>query len=325
MGRLTSINSEELIRYFSGECSSEEKERIDLWRKSSATNESFFEDFRKIWDAKYQSLLPEDVLKEDWSRIRKRIQFQSPVKRRIGIWNAISRVAAVFILLLTVSGALYTYWNVPGFGRWTAFQTGDYVDSLQLPDNSMVFLNNHSSLKYLKSFGAGRRAVSLDGEGYFDVTRDTDNPFMVNTPEGVDVKVLGTSFHLKSGKGIENLELNVTEGVVGLSYREFSDKVESGNSAVINGSELQVLPTTNTNFLSWKTRKLVFSQSSLKSIVDALKEYYTSVDKIDGSTQSDILITTTFNNQPISDVLDELEFHFDKKFTLKEGVLIISD
>ncbi|WP_462318141.1 FecR family protein [Marinilabilia sp.] len=325
MGRLTSINSDELTRFLSGESSPEEEERIENWRKSSEKNEAFFQDFRKIWNAGYQAILPEDVLEEDWSTIRDRINFDSQSKRKIGLWNAFSRVAAVFILLLTVSGALYTYWNVPGFGRWTAFQTGDHVDSLKLPDNSMVFLNNHSSLKYLKSFGEGRRTVSLEGEGFFDVVRDTENPFRVNTPEGVQVEVLGTSFHLKSGNGIENVELNVTEGLVGLSYKDISSEVESGKSAVFSDNELQISSISNVNFLSWKTGSLEFSQSSLKSIVNTLKQHYSSIKRVKIQSSSDVLVTTSFNNQPISEILDELEFHFNKKFTLKEGVLIISD
>lgn len=325
MGKITSIKSDELIRYLSGDSSPDEKARVELWRNASGENRKVFDDFRNIWEANYNSLLSEDVLVEDWAKIKNRIHFQAESNHKIGFWNVVSRVAAILILLLTVSAGLYTYWNVPGFGRWTAFQTGDYVDSLKLPDNSMVFLNNHSSLKYLKSYGEGRRTVSLEGEGFFDVVRDTENPFRVNTPEGVKIEVLGTSFHLKSGNGVENVELNVTEGLVGLSYHNISGKVESGKSAVFNDNELQINPISNVNFLSWKTGSLVFSQSSLKSIANALKQHYTSVKKVQIQSGSDVLVTTSFNNQPISEVLNELEFHFDKKFTLKEGVLIISD
>jgi ferric-dicitrate binding protein FerR (iron transport regulator) len=82
---------------------------------------------------------------------------------------------------------------------------------------------------------------------------------------------------------------------------------------------------SNENFLSWKTGKLDFNQSSLKTIAKALEEHYEEIRVVHINTNSDIKVTTSFTNQSISQVLDELEIHFDKKFRLNEGVLTISD
>lgn len=324
MEQFETIKPEKLVRYLSGECTSKEAALIDSWRNESADNELVFNEYKQIWESDYQTLLPDDVLSDDWNKIRNRINFRKE-KYQIGFTRAFFKVAAVFVLMLGLSAALYTYWNVPGFGRWTAFQTGDYVDSLRLPDNSMVFLNNHSSLKYLKNFNDGKRTVSLDGEGFFDVVNRTDNPFQVKTPEGVNVEVVGTTFHLEGGRGIDNVELNVTEGVVSLKYRDFSNKVEAGNSAVMENHNFQIKPTVNSNFLSWKTGELVFSQSSLSAIANTLKDHFDRIETVRIETESEVLVTTSFKEQPISDVLEELEFHFGKKFQLKEGVLTISD
>jgi ferric-dicitrate binding protein FerR (iron transport regulator) len=325
MGNIKAIKTELFVRFFSGDCTSEEKREIEKWCGESKENKEVFNDFRQIWKSEYQTILPEDALTCDWGKIRARINFSGNEKQRMGVIGAFYRIAAVFVLILAVSTALYTYWNVPGFGRWTAFQTGNNIDSLRLPDNSMVFLNNHSSLKYLKSFGDGKRTVSLEGEGFFDVEHDPANPFLVKTPEGVNVEVLGTSFHLKSGNGIENIALNVTKGLVSIKYKNTSKKVEAGNSAIMKNLEFRIEPTSDGNFLAWKTGELIFSQSSLSSIAKALKDYYSEVKEVKIDTQSDILVTTTFKDQVISEVLEELELHFNKKFRLKDGVLTISD
>jgi ferric-dicitrate binding protein FerR (iron transport regulator) len=325
MGDSVFISTEMLVRYFSGDSNPDEKKRIEAWRQRSKKNERTFHEFKTIWEAGYHSLLPQDVVESDWGKIRDRIRFASPKTRRGALTDAFLKMAAIFILMFAVSAALYTYWNIPGFGRWSSFQTGDYVDSLKLPDNSVVFLNNFSSLKYLKNFNNGKRSVSLDGEGFFDVKADAGNPFRVKTPEGVIVEVLGTSFHLESGEGIDNLELNVTEGTVSFSYRNHREYIEAGHSAFVHNDLVRVKSFSNINFLSWKTGKLDFDQSSLQVVVKALKEHYDEIREVHIYADSDVKVTTSFTNEPLSQVLDELGILFDKKFRLNEGVLTISD
>ncbi|WP_291859002.1 FecR family protein [Marinilabilia sp.] len=318
------INSKFLVRFFSDDCSSEEIRQMEQWRNQTAENNQFFEDFRKVWESDYQTMLSGDLLEHDWDKISSRINFPGR-NRSIGFLNAFSRMAAALLLMLAVSGGVYVYWNVPGFGRWNAFQTGEHVDSLRLPDNSIVYLNNFSSLKYLKNFEDGKRTVSLNGEGFFEVTHDAGNPFLVKSPEGVDVKVLGTAFHLQTGAGIDNIELNVTDGVVAIKYRRFKENVTAGNSVVVNNREFRVLPTPDDNFLSWKTGELKFSQCPLDEIAKTLKNHFKEINDVKINTQSDVLVTTSFQNQDVKEVLEELELHFDKKFSLNEGVLIISE
>ncbi len=324
MEELETIKPEMLVRYLAGESSSDEKAKVEIWRQKATGNEEVFQEYRQIWDSGFQSLLPADIKAADWEKIRHRINFRQE-NHRIGFWRTFSRAAAIFILMLAVSSALYTYWNVPGFGRWTAFQTGNYVDSLKLPDNSVVFLNNHSSLKYLRNFNQGNRTVSLKGEGFFDVTRDPSNPFLVKSTQGIDVEVLGTSFNLDVSEKRENVGLNVTDGVVSLKYKGASQRVEAGYSAMLEDHNFLIVPTVDDNYLSWKTGELIFSQSSLGSIVETLHEHYDELDIVRLEGQSNVLVTTTFKDQSLSEVLEELEIHFDKKFHFNEGVLTISD
>ena len=66
-----------------------------------------------------------------------------------------------------------------------------------LPDGTIVRLNGSSTLSYNKDFNKKIREVKLDGEAYFDVIKDMTNPFIVHT-SGIDIKVLGTLFDVKS-------------------------------------------------------------------------------------------------------------------------------
>ena len=66
-----------------------------------------------------------------------------------------------------------------------------------LADGTKVWLNCESTLRYPVEFGNEKREVYLDGEGYFEVNKATEWPFIVNA-EQMRVKVTGTKFNVKS-------------------------------------------------------------------------------------------------------------------------------
>lgn len=70
---------------------------------------------------------------------------------------------------------------------------GDYV----LPDGSRVRLNSSSTLTYYNDFSGDIRMVSLDGEGFFEVSKNPQKPFIVRM-NNLEITVLGTSFDAKS-------------------------------------------------------------------------------------------------------------------------------
>ncbi len=329
MKELKYMDGKLLVRYLSQEASPGEISAVEKWRKASPEHEDLFDQYKRLWDKEhYQTLLSKEEMDRDWCVIRRCMGFgkEKPVVLAPdSVWLAFVRIAAVVVLMLAVSGALWTYWNVPGYGRWTAFKTAGYVDSLQLPDNSMVFLNQYSSLTYRNNFGDDERNVSLQGEGYFEVTRDAAHPFRVMAGDDLDVEVVGTCFHIKTPSNVRDFELNVTEGTVLFSHKKLSQSVTAGNSAIVSQAGIQVMPIESTNFISWKTGEIELVSKSLPQILAILKHHYREIKEVQLNTSSDVLVTTRFKNQPLSEVLEELEIHFDKKFQFDEGVLIISD
>jgi ferric-dicitrate binding protein FerR (iron transport regulator) len=90
-------------------------------------------------------------------------------------------------------------------------QNGSRIRSL-LPDGTVVWLNAGSNLKY-KEFTESKREVYLEGEAYFDVVKQPDRPFIVHT-SGIDIKVLGTAFNVKSYPEDKNVETTLFKGQV---------------------------------------------------------------------------------------------------------------
>ncbi len=320
------MNIKLLVRYFSGEATNMEMEVVEKWRDASVRNATLFNDYKYLREQEdHKTLLTSVQLSHDWNNLRRRMGFVKKPAYFTSAWSAFARVAAVIAVIFVVSAALWSYWNVPGYGRWSSFKTADFVDSLQLPDNSLVFLNQHSSLTYRSNFGENNRDVQLRGEGYFEVTPDKQHPFTVQAGNNLMVEVVGTAFHINASRKVHNFRLNVTRGIVSFRKGNDSRTVTAGNSARVTDEGIEVSPIVSTNYMAWKTGQIVLKNSSLAEIIQVLKDNYHEIKDVQVNTSSDVRINTKFENQPLAEVLKELAVHFDKKFQFNGGVLTISD
>lgn len=84
---------------------------------------------------------------------------------------------------------------------------------VRLPDGSIVILNSDSKLSYNPDFNGKTREVVLEGEAYFDVTKQPNKPFIVHAG-GIKVKVLGTAFNIKNYKDERNIETTLLRGQI---------------------------------------------------------------------------------------------------------------
>lgn len=140
------------------------------------------------------------------------------------------RIAATVALLITSSIACYYVWNdIKSSAQDTVLCQMEVPLGSQtkvvLPDGSVVCLNSGSVLKYDPAFVRNKnREVYLVGEGYFEVHKNTEKPFIVHT-EDLNIKVLGTVFNIRAYKEEPNIEVALVEGKVNV----FSQSEEKGN------------------------------------------------------------------------------------------------
>jgi transmembrane sensor len=85
--------------------------------------------------------------------------------------------------------------------------------SLLLPDGTHVWLNSNSKLRYNKEFNSRNREVGLEGEAYFEVTKNAELPFIVHAAT-LDIEVLGTSFTVKSYPQDATVEATLLKGAI---------------------------------------------------------------------------------------------------------------
>jgi len=96
---------------------------------------------------------------------------------------------------------------------------------IQLPDGSSVWLNGGSKLVYdNRHFGENIREVTLTGEGYFDIVKNKDKPFIMHANK-IDIKVVGTTFNVRAYPGEKNTETSLIRGSIEVTMKDRKGKI----------------------------------------------------------------------------------------------------
>jgi ferric-dicitrate binding protein FerR (iron transport regulator) len=94
--------------------------------------------------------------------------------------------------------------------------------TVTLSDGTVLHLNSGSRLTYPATFSGDSRTVFMDGEAYLDVSKDPDHPFIIKS-QGIDIKVLGTSFNFKNFAQERTAELLLMDGSVEASVSRHNE------------------------------------------------------------------------------------------------------
>jgi transmembrane sensor len=128
--------------------------------------------------------------------------------------------AAVFLILIGISvWKLNT--KVPSENQLTISTGSKQQKRITLSDGSVVLLGPSAKLYYPKAFASNSRQIELkEGEAFFDIIHQEKRPFTVHTSAGINIKVLGTSFKVKSCQASKQLEVTVVTGKVSVSNQK---------------------------------------------------------------------------------------------------------
>ncbi|MGM0407727.1 MAG: FecR family protein, partial [Bacteroidota bacterium] len=194
-----------------------------------------------------------------------------------------------------------------------------------LPDGTSVFLNADSELKYPDQFSDNKRIVKLDGEAFFDVTRNEEMPFIIETKKA-EIRVLGTSFNVNTKFTDKDVEVYVESGLVELTMKKGSQKkllVDPGNVGIISKNEISKEKNTNQNVLAWKTKNIVFKEDKLETVLNTLNNIYHVDIQYTNNEILNYRLTTTFKNQNIESVMEVICATFNLKVDYHDDEIIL--
>jgi ferric-dicitrate binding protein FerR (iron transport regulator) len=230
--------------------------------------------------------------------------------------NTFSRVAAIlFIPLLISSIWLFNRKNssipVQQYSMQEITSPPGIRSQVVLPDGTKVWLNAESTIKFPVPFHTESRNVNLTGEAFFDVIKNPNQPFIVES-EKVKVKVLGTRFNYKAYSNDPTVEVILEEGKIALSmpYDAFEKEAimkpgdrlvykKESNNAIIENENID-------KYIAWHTGKLVFDNTPMTEVAQLLARWY-GVDVIVKNAEiMNYRFTTTFENESLFQVIELL-------------------
>ena len=143
-----------------------------------------------------------------------------------------------------------------------------------LPDGSKVWLNAASEIKFPASFEQTKtRTVKLIGEAYFEVAKDKNKPFIVET-EQQQVKVLGTHFNINAYPDEKRIRTTLLEGSVQLAYGAKDLILKPGQQTSLTGKNIELSDVDTEEAIAWKNGNFVFNDEDLQSIMRKVARWY---------------------------------------------------
>lgn len=198
---------------------------------------------------------------------------------------------------------------------------------LALPDGSTVMLNGGTTLKYPEAFAKDNREVTLKGEAFFEVVHNATKPFVVHT-KGVNTKVLGTSFNIRSYDDETQERISVATGKVEVAKpdaRNIKVTLLPSQQAIYNAGRLDKKEVDLSYALAWKKGILLFEQTSLAEAAKMLKRRYGVDVQIDNESLKHCSVSGSFNQKTsLIQVLENFKYvlGIQYKFTGSKHVYI---
>lgn len=274
-----------LIRFLTHNCSPDETRQIADWMVADPANAQWVFEMEEVWALKQEvKFAQKKQIDEAYTCFTSHLENKIPQKTIS--FTRFLKYAAVILLVGALFTQLYLLREEEPEMNTLEVPKGGHA-SLTLSDGTKIWLNAQSKLIYPSHFTGKNRHVYLEGEGLFEVVRNEKSPFIVNSPL-LNIRVLGTVFNLKAYPE-EATVVTLARG-----------KVE----VLIDALEETITLQPNEQVLYSKEKGVELNKDV---DVSSLKQW----------TSGELL----FINQPLSNIIKELERQFDVAVVITDSIL----
>lgn len=204
---------------------------------------------------------------------------------------------------------------------------------VRLPDGSLVFLNAASSLRYPTSFAkSAKRSVGLTGEGYFEISKNKAQPFVV-TAANQEVEVLGTHFNINAYTDENAVRTTLLEGSVkvaslsadGSGADKANGKVlKPGQQSVMTDRGIKVNNVDLDEAMAWQKGYFRFYDEDIATIMRKVSRWYNIEVEYSGKLPENGFNARITKYAGIKEVLEKLEKTGDVHFKIEGRKVIVS-
>ena len=309
----------------SGDISEAERQELTMLLQQNPSFSQQYDRIRQNWCAAEN--LGNDFnpdAQEAWQKVKGRLD-AVPHTAKTSIvtpWFRYLSYAASIILICTI--ALFTYRMLSHPALKVATSKGEHR-KLILPDSSTIWLNESSQVEYAKDFnGQKERHLQLQGEAFFEVTKNPDRQFVVEAGT-TNTTVYGTTFNLKASAD-DGVQVALMEGKVSFSERNgnWSEILTPGEQAYVNRRGQHGKNTfTDTNFMFWKSHSLHFTNRSVQDVLSVVGKSYHTKFILQDTLIARQQITTAVQGDAVQQAIDVLQVLLDVQFIKKGDAYIV--
>lgn len=338
-----------LGKVLTGEATPAERQQLDDWLATHPEQQPVVDSLRQFWlTPNTRTDAPDPTVAQAFARLQQRIHNQpTPVQapvRPLGAWRPWAGWAAAASVALLVGFLGWQQWHPATDAQPVVEQINPKGtrSQIHLADGSTVWLNADSHLTYPKTFTGALREVSLEGEAFFTVTPNPNQPFVVRLKTG-SVRVLGTSFNIRAYAGDSTVETAVVTGRVAFIPKRKADSPRPTNQAqpasatsdtlflLPNRQAVQSLtrqsvvarPTVAANQIAWTESKLVFRNTPMGEVAKTLERWYGTPVALEGESLRQCPLTGTFQNQSLREVMNLITMTNRFQYELTASQVII--
>lgn len=311
--------------YFLDQLTEEEKSQLLSLLDTDEECRIRFAQMQKAYAA---AALPafERTRSEDFRRLERSMR----PARILSFWKPVA-IAASLSAILALGAALYSGSRFRAAERFlsqtettTIAATRGTGTETVLPDGTRACLNAGSTLSFGRGFGRGSRDVILEGEGYFEVTKDAANPFRVHAGEAC-VTVKGTIFNVRSYADEPDIAVSLLEGSVLLTASSGEVMLKPGHCGVVSRESGRIrVEKADMAVSDWTLGKIVFTDKSIPEILHYIERVHGVSFVYDKALFRGERFTGKISSGlSIDEILTYIDIDHKYKWTRKEDIIEI--
>jgi ferric-dicitrate binding protein FerR (iron transport regulator) len=343
-----------LALHWSGEISTEEKTELEKlllehpgdWLRAGQLDQLSFKKVPAAEEAPTDALINKvmgAITEPPLTRKSARLKFMHAYKYQL----------SVVIIMLGITAMLtfiYLYQQHPGY-KIVSTDAG-MKTKIRLSDGSIIWLNAGSTLRYPEKFDKVQREVYLSGEAYFDIKQASNRPFIIHAQK-MDIRVLGTSFNVRSYKEEDFEETAVISGAVEVTLTDerkvmkitpnqkvilrktINSHTETNNITAGSDDKEQtkierqplsaISPTDTINVMetAWMNNQFIFRNESLPALSLRLERWYGVKIIIENQQLATLRFSGRADNISIEKLLDVLQHIQPFNYSIQDDIVTI--
>lgn len=307
------------FQYFSGKIQPEAEQALFAFLQTDKNAEKHFKQWEEEW-FEQNKFSPE--INDAWAEFVKRRNVEDSSTKVVEqenhttqrLWHKLWLLLSTVACLLLLAGSFWFYQQEMSRIDHQTFVCSAPLgqkSKLTLPDGTTVWLNAGSSLRYTAGFGLQHRNVYLQGEGYFEVQKNTQKPFVVHT-DVYNVIVTGTRFNVTAYTEDHTATTILLEGSVEIQQKNGQKyTLTPGKTFLYDRSTKRGTITTQdtVEYTGWTQGQLVYRDITLEALVRKLERAFNTTIIL-RTNNSDLTHKPIYfaikNQESIDDVMNAL-------------------